>query len=351
MQLKTVPEDFIVVEMARHDILPEGQYALLELTKRNMTTERALSLLAESLGVNRNAVGYAGSKDSRAVTKQYVSVKAFPGIDARVARLQRDNPVVRLLGFMREPLGLGMLEQNRFEIVVRKIRDERIAPLTAIPNYFDEQRFSSANAKIGLLLLKRDFVAAAQTILATDPYAAERVREHLERVPTDGVGALRFLPKHTLLMYVHAYQSLLWNEALTRYIAMQDPAAARVDGPVPILVPSIGIPNIAIPLVGFGTVLAPPFDSWYTEMLDREHLSSRDFVVRALPFLSAEGGSRDAFFPVDRLEVGSLADDTMNPGFQQQSVSFVLPKSCYATMVVKCLYRTGDISGKDDVAL
>ena len=38
MQLKTIPEDFIVVEQSRHDVLEKGPYLLLEMTKRNITT-------------------------------------------------------------------------------------------------------------------------------------------------------------------------------------------------------------------------------------------------------------------------------------------------------------------------
>jgi tRNA pseudouridine13 synthase len=348
MQLKTIPEDFIVAEIARHDILPEGQYALLEMAKRNMTTERALQLLCESLGLERRHVGYAGSKDARAITRQYVTIRAFPGIKERVERLRRDNPAVRLLGFTTEPLSLGALEGNRFEIVVRKIGEERPYALASIPNYFDEQRFSSRNVEIGRLLLKKDFIAAAQAILTTEPSAAERMREHLEQRPTDGLGALRFIPKHHLLMYAHAYQSSLWNEVLSRHIREQDPGAILVEGPVPILVPTKEIPSAQVPLVGFGIALPPPFDTWYGEILTREQLTQRDFVVRALPFLSLEGGSREASFTVQDLEIGPLEEDELHPGRKRQSLSFVLPKSCYATIVVKVLYRTGDISGKEE---
>jgi tRNA pseudouridine13 synthase len=348
MQLKTIPEDFIVVEIARHETAPEGRYLLLEMTKRNLTTERALSLLTESLGAQRNNIGYAGTKDARAVTRQNVTIKAFPGIVERIQALRRDNPAVRVLGFVQEPIGLGMLEKNRFEIVVRKITTERAQPLQTIPNYFDEQRFSRMNTRIGELLIKKDFVGAAKAIISTDPLGAEQIREHLEKKPTDGVTALRFIPKNTLLLYAHAYQSALWNEALTKYILAQDPEATHVDGPVPFLVPTHDLENVAIPLVGFGTTLEPPFDAWYNEILAREELTTRDFVVKALPFLSLEGGQRDAFFAVENLEIGELQDDEINPCCKKQRLSFVLPKSCYATLVVKVLYRTGDISGKEN---
>jgi tRNA pseudouridine13 synthase len=341
MQLKTVPEDFIVVEVASHPVA-EGPYVLCELIKRNMTTERALQTVADAINVQRKDIGYAGTKDARALTRQYVSIKA--PMD-RVKAYHKENPVLRAMHMIAEPLRLGMLEGNRFTIVVRGIAHERCAQLHSIPNFFDEQRFSKANAAIGHAILAGDFAGASKLVQETDPDAAERMRDYLATRTNDHLGALRLVPKHLLLMYVHSYQSKLWNEALTRRILAQDPDAAIIDGPVAIAVPSKAFDATDIPLVGFGTDLPAPFDAIYDELLERDGLTTRSFVVRSFPSLSAEGGMRPASFPVRELAIGPLEPDDIHAGFQKQTLSFVLPKGCYATMAIKCMYRTGDISG------
>jgi tRNA pseudouridine13 synthase len=341
MQLKTVPEDFVVVEEATHTILPDGPYALLELTKRNMTTEAALQRLAEQLGIDRKRVGYAGTKDSRALTRQHVTIPA-----SAAARLHAVRDIaVRHLGFLAESLHLGDLDGNRFEIIVRGITTEELHTLQHVPNYFDEQRFSQKNAQIGKAIVIGDFAVAAELICSTDDHAEREMRTVLDIRANDYVTALRRVPRSILLMYVHAYQSSLFNEVLARYVRHHDPAAVTVDGPVTITIPAVDVPPATIPLIGFGTELMPPLDAWYEELLAREGITQRDFVVRPLPQLSVEGGVRDAFIAVNDLVVGPLEEDDRIPGTKRQLLTFRLPKAAYATMCVKCWYRTGRVLG------
>src|SRR4051812_10986970 len=106
MQLKTIPEDFVVTEKARHDIKESGPYLLVELSKRNLSTERALSLLADALHLQRKALGYAGAKDARALTRQYVSIRGDDSLIERIKKLRHNQFSVRVLGYLGEPLGL-----------------------------------------------------------------------------------------------------------------------------------------------------------------------------------------------------------------------------------------------------
>lgn len=345
MQLKTVPEDFVVVEQAKHVTKESGDYLLVELTKRNMSTEKAIAELGEALKLQRKAFGYAGTKDSRALTRQHITIKASPDLAERVKKVNRNGIALRVLGYTDDPLSLGMLERNRFEIVVRKIDAERIMPASRIPNYFDEQRFSSANAQVGKLIVKADFKAAAELIVKTDNEVGSRIAEWLSEHPNDAVSALKFVPRNILLMFVHSYQSSLFNEVLSEYIMQHDPAAVRVEGPVQFAAPSKELPDVEIPLFGFGTERDPMFGELYERILEREGVAPRDFVIRSMPFLTLEGDERSAFFTISDLEVGQLEDDDMHPGMRKQKLSFVLPKGCYATMVVKVLYRAGRVLG------
>ena len=58
-----------------------------------------------------------------------------------------------------------------------------------------------------------------QKILANLPYkfsAESNVIRHLHRRPTDHAGAIALIPRNLKLMYVHAYQSVVWNFAATK---------------------------------------------------------------------------------------------------------------------------------------
>jgi tRNA pseudouridine13 synthase len=345
MQIKTVPEDFIVKEIASHDVKESGPYLLLELTKRNTTTERALSAIADAFRLQRKQIGFAGTKDARALTKQYITIRADASLAERIKKIHVQNAALRFLGFVQEPLTLGLLEKNSFEIVVRKIDHEKIHPISMIPNFYDEQRFSSANADIGRHIIKSEFKEAVELILRTGTDVDDRIRQHLDSKQNDYITALRMIPKSILLLYVHAYQSLLFNEVLAAYIRLHDPNAIEVPGPVPFCVPTKEIPAAAIPIFGFGTDPDPVFGPLYEKILAREGLEPRDFVVRSLPFLTVEGGVRDAFFAVEDLVIGEREDDNLHPGYMRQRLAFTLSKGCYATMVIKCLYRVGFISG------
>jgi len=343
MQLKTVPEDFVVAELPLREPSGDGQYLVLELAKRNCTTERAVSELARALDLPRKALGYAGAKDARALTRQRVTIRTDD--HARVARLRPSSWSVRVLGRDREPLGLGLLAGNRFEIVARRLTTETARQIASFPNYFDEQRFSTANARIGRFILQGKYREAADLVIQTDPDAAGRMREHLGEHPNDAVTALRLMPKHTLLMYAHAYQSFLFNEVLSRWILHHDPDAQLIAGPVPIRVPTRELPQEAIPIVGFGSELKEPFTDWYAELLAREGLTLRDFVVRPLPFLTLEGTARQALVVIRDLVIGPREPDELHPWSEKQRLTFSLPKGAYATLALKCVYMTGDVSG------
>lgn len=346
MQLKTIPEDFVVVELPLREPTGDGDYLVVELAKRNTTTERAVSELARALDLPRKALGYAGAKDSRALTRQRVTIRADERVTQAITRLRPTVWSVRVIGRDREPLALGLLKGNRFEIVARDLAPTEIAhPLATFPNYFDEQRFSTANVDIGRSILQGKYKVAADLVISTDPDAAARMREYLADHPNDAVAALKLVPRHILLMYAHAYQSFLYNEVLTRWIRTQDPDATPVPGPVPILVPSKGLPVVDIPMVGFDSDLVEPFAGWYEELLVADELTPRDFVVRAIPFLTLEGTTRKSVVPIDGLVMGEREDDDLHPGKSKQTITFSLAKGSYATLAIKCLYRTGDVRG------
>jgi len=151
--LKAVPEDFQVVEAPLYAASGEGTHVYAEIEKRGLSTMEALRRIGGALGLSVKRIGYAGLKDARAVTRQWISIEH---VDPSVVE-SLEIPGVRVLGVTRHgnKLKLGHLSGNRFRIRLRRlavepgeavVRAEAILAVLAergVPNYFGPQRFGS----------------------------------------------------------------------------------------------------------------------------------------------------------------------------------------------------------------
>lgn len=157
-----VPEDFVVDEIPLYTPAGEGGHTFVRVEKIDATTEEIARALARAAGVAPRDVGYAGRKDRRAVTRQWLSV---PALDPERA-LALDLPRARVLEAARHPhkLRTGHLRANRFEITLRGLDAEggararmRLAECERVgfPNRFGAQRFGhdGDNAVRGAALL------------------------------------------------------------------------------------------------------------------------------------------------------------------------------------------------------
>ncbi|CAN6462848.1 unnamed protein product [Victoria cruziana] len=232
-----------------------GKFLSFHLYKENKSTQEALSVIGKMLGVQQRSFGFAGTKDKRAITIQKVTL-----FKHRAKRLASLND--RLIGikvgnfrYVEEPLVLGQLSGNRFVITLRGVETDSLEVIKSAANglgesgfinYFGLQRFGSGAVPthlIGASLLRGEWKAAVDLIL--DPRDGERamMREAREyyKVSDDVEGTLRRLPHHMVaerailqglkkcpgnylqalksiprtlrMMYVHSYQSYLWNHA------------------------------------------------------------------------------------------------------------------------------------------
>ncbi|KAG2486127.1 hypothetical protein HYH03_015221 [Edaphochlamys debaryana] len=164
------------------------------LYKENMDTQVALSTVAKLAGIpNGGCFGFAGTKDKRGVTCQWVTAfKVFP---ARLAALNARLRGMRLgaFGFVDSGLKLGCLGGNEFELLLRDVRpegggaeagggaEETVARVSAacrevaahgFINYFGLQRFGTGGSPthlVGAALLRGDFERAARLVLTGRP--------------------------------------------------------------------------------------------------------------------------------------------------------------------------------------
>jgi len=115
--IKARPEDFVVEEDLGYEPCGEGPHLFLWIEKRGLSMEDMVTQIRTVTGASQASVGYAGLKDRRAVTRQWISLPA-EYLD-RVRDL--DRPWLRVLEVRRHrlPLRTGQLRGNRFRILLR----------------------------------------------------------------------------------------------------------------------------------------------------------------------------------------------------------------------------------------
>lgn len=270
--LRTVPEDFIVDEIPLdRKGGASGPYLICRLTKSNWELQHAVKEIARRLNISHRRIGWARTKDRNARTTQLISLyKVTP---EEIARLHIKDISLEVIGQSNEQLSLGDLGGNRFEICIRDADPEelagRVAAVTkttaqALPNYFGLQRFGVIRPlthRVGELILRGEYEQAvavyvgqafplereeirnARTTFRETRDAAVALRElpvqmsfersmlsYLQARPGDYAGALRQLPPKLLSMFVSAFQSYLFNYALSHRLAAGNTLADPVPG-------------------------------------------------------------------------------------------------------------------------
>lgn len=161
--LRDAPEDFCVDEVPLYPATGEGEHLFLHIEKREVSTPRVVKALCRALGIKERDVGFAGRKDQRGVTRQWLSVpraKAAAWAEGVPADAIDDGVTVLEAVPHKNKLRLGHLAGNRFSLVLRS--DATIAPAFVktlqeraqsleehgMPAYFGEQRFGHASESL-----------------------------------------------------------------------------------------------------------------------------------------------------------------------------------------------------------
>ena len=323
MKIKQIPEDFIVKEIPLDlNILDQGKYLLIKLTKKDFNTVFAIKKLTQFLRIPMKNIGFAGSKDRQAITEQYITIKVENKISKDVInKFDTEGITLEILGYTNTPLSLGDLKGNRFEITVRNLEEGtfEVEDKFSIVNFFGEQRFSKNNKDVGKALMKKEWAKAVELAIQNNhPEVEEYIKEH----STDKVGALRELPRKILMLYIHSYQSYIWNETVKRFL-VELPAE-----------------DIKVPLLGFHIELTDYHEKIQEitkTIMKEEEIKAKDFICKQIRFLSLEGDQRDMLTDIIDLKVSKITNDELNEGKKRLTLTFSLGKGSYATEVVKQL--------------
>jgi len=403
-RLRQEVEDFVVREITNREEGKEGKYLILEITKRDWDTHHLTRTLAKILQISQKRIGVAGTKDKRALTTQKISI--FDIDASEVENIHLKDIELKVLGRSRKSIELGDLWGNDFIITIRDIASspeetkkllekttKEILAQSGVLNFFGTQRFGSIRPVthlVGKAIVEGDFEKAAMLYIAEpfpdEPDETKKARQlvketrdfkeglktyplrlgherammnHLIANPNDFAGAFLVLPKNLYKMFVHGYQSYIYNIILCRRIEKGLPLNQAVEGDIVCFKNNAGLPDssktekvavdavaavnrlikrnrafITAPLPGYSTEFASGIPGEIDqEVLQELKVPLEGFDITEIPEMSSKGTRREVLLQAEpKFE---LAADELNPGKSKAVLEFMLPKGSYATIVLR----------------
>ena len=390
-------EDFYVEEIP--DLIPtgEGPNVWIWIEKIGRTTLDVVLDIARDLHIDRKRMGFAGMKDKKARTRQWICIsnmdsdEQFEQVKALSGQIYKTDFLKVVRG--RKKLRMGQLKGNKFRILIRDIDDvEKSAEIasdilkqlevTGVPNYFGWQRFGKPRTNthlVGEALVENDLKKAVGRYIGNPTEEEHEENQKARKAYDDGdlekslelmgkgmryekmmirelikdskkgeltdksyKNALHALPKPLQRMFVHAYQSFLFNAAVSKRVEMG--INKYIEGDIIInneerivrdktpeeyqelidtfqVNPTSPLYGTKVPFAG-GTV-----GEMEKSILDNYGLSKEDFEVPKMPRLGSHGLRRSMRFQV--WDTSAIATD------EGVLTEFSINKGSYATAVLR----------------
>jgi len=257
VKFKTRPEDFIVEEIPAYQPSGQGDHTYFIIEKTGLTTLELIRKLARTLNIKERNIGYAGLKDSLAVTRQMMSIEHIE--PDKIRNLDIPNTRIMWVSKHKNKLKLGHLTGNKFQIKLRDLPPNAKTITTSVlsilekrgvPNYFGHQRFGVRGDSwlLGRAIIHSDFKEFLNQFLGR-PTPLER--DHIKKARQlydegryelayhiwpgyfrDAQKACKILAAHPdahkkavdaidsklKKLFISAYQSYLFNRTLARRI-------------------------------------------------------------------------------------------------------------------------------------
>jgi tRNA pseudouridine13 synthase len=377
MKIKQKPEDFVVTELDRFDLVRTGPFALYRLIKWDIGTLEAVRNLGRNWNLSGAQISFGGLKDRHARTEQVISIRGGPERNFEGSAFR-----VEYLGRSRDPISRSSFHGNRFEITVRDL--ERIPDLEplrrfGVPNYFDDQRFGSIRGTggdfIGRALVRGDYEGALKLAIASpsgqDRKAERELRTRLRDRWGDWSGLAKELPPSTersvahfladrpgafgfafelldqnlRILYLSAYQSWLWNRTLAEIVRkLPDPYEVEYAAGRHVFYRSLRpeeqdrLAELTIPLITPAQKFEGDTAGIVASLLREEAIEQRQFRLKKLAKTFFGKGQRDAVVAPSGL-TSSSGDDELHRGRRRLTLAFELPRGSYATILLKRLFH------------
>ncbi|WP_273476290.1 tRNA pseudouridine(13) synthase TruD [Methanobrevibacter woesei] len=390
-------EDFYVEEIP--DLIPtgEGPNVWIWIEKIGRTTLDVVLDIARDLHIDRKRMGFAGMKDKKARTRQWICIsnmdseEQFEQVKSLSGQIYKTDFLKVIRG--RKKLRMGQLKGNKFRILIRDIDDvEKSAEIasdilkqlevTGVPNYFGWQRFGKPRTNthlVGEALVENDLKKAVGRYIGNPTEEEHEENQKARKAYDDGdlekslelmgkgmryekmmirelikdskkgeltdksyKNALYALPKPLQRMFVHAYQSFLFNAAVSKRVEMG--INKYIEGDIIInneerivrdktpeeyqeLIDTFQV-NPTSPLYGTKVPFAGgKVGEMEKSILDDYGLSKEDFEVPKMPRLGSHGLRRSMRFQV--WDTSAIATD------EGVLTEFSINKGSYATAVLR----------------
>ncbi|XP_013979561.1 pseudouridylate synthase 7 homolog isoform X2 [Salmo salar] len=386
-----------------------GAFCHFVLYKENRDTMEAINVLSKFLRMRPNVFSYMGTKDKRAITVQEIAVLKITA--ERLSHLNKclNNFKLGNFCYKKHPLKLGELQGNHFTVVIRNITgtEEQVQQAmsslreTGFINYYGMQRFGTTAVpthQVGKAILQDNWKEVIDLILKPRPGAEKgylvKCREEwaqsqdpeaaLQKLPVkrcvEGqllrglsmygkkniITAFAMIPRNNRLMYIHSYQSFMWNTMVSRRIEAFGLKAVEGDlvlrgGTAFVLsaaeAETHSIQDVVMPLPGFDVIYPTHHvGKGYREMLSADNLDIDNMRHRVRDYSLAGAYRRILIKPSDvSWEVINYEDprvslvhtdvekleDQPPPVFNKEGkyralrMEFSLPPSTYATMAIR----------------
>ena len=374
-----------------------GKHQIVKIKAKNWDTHVLVKELSRRLNIGQKSIGFAGTKDKRAITTQHFSVKTSM---EKLSSVDLENIELEFLHSSVKPIRLGNLVGNKFKIrVTNSSNRDHINDIFSeldgfFPNYFGVQRFGAVRPIthiVGEKIVQGNYEGAVldYLTLGSPNYAGHEGRKylletkdftkslekfpshmlferqllgHLSRNKGDYTGAILQLPESLSKMLVHGYQSLIFNKVLDM----------RIKEGMDACLPQIG--DYIMPADGYGgpdqrvTIevternqsklskrcregkawvagLLPGANSKFSkgrqgelekEVMDDFGVKFGDFIIDDIHELSSYGMYRPLFQKYNDIEVDYNSEDPI--------FSFWLHKGTYATSFLREIMKSSDVT-------
>uniref|UniRef100_A0A4W4GTY2 Pseudouridylate synthase 7 homolog n=1 Tax=Electrophorus electricus TaxID=8005 RepID=A0A4W4GTY2_ELEEL len=376
-----------------------GSFCHFVLYKENKDTMDAINVLSKFLRVRPNVFSYMGTKDKRAISVQEIAVLKISA--ERLAHLNKCLMNFKLgnFSYKKHPLKLGELQGNHFTVVLRLVNTSRsyftlVHMLDRAPHFtwYSALRLmhTCLCTSYSLAILQNNWTEVMDLILKPRPGAEKgylvRCREEwartqdpeaaLKKLPVkrcvEGqllrglskygknniVTAFALIPRNNRLMYIHSYQSFVWNTMVSRRVEAYGLKA--VEGDLMLkggMAEELTILDVVMPLPGFD-VIYPTHEvgKGYRELLAADNLDINNMRHKVRDYSLAGAYRRvlirpsdvrwevihydDPRVPLVYTDVDKLEDKPppvyLTEGkYRALKMEFSLPPSTYATMAIR----------------
>lgn len=369
MKYRQQPEDFIVEEIAEHNIQKKGPFKLYTLEKQGVETLTLLNFLSRDNGIPLHKINIAGIKDTHAKTTQYLTIpKDF-------SLKKANGAILSFLGYVEHPIQLGDLIANKFIITVKEITEEDLEFVLrngkymdeGLPNYFDSQRFGSVidGEFIGKYLVKKEYETAVKIYLTSVysndndqliedknitfdswPKFDERVKSpEIRRVlnqfnkTNNWLRTFKAISKPLRLMFISAYQSHIWNECVKLLLINKVDDFELYDVPYVLgnlVFNKVELANFPQTFQTMSHRIQPEEHekNILQEVLNTEGVSKEQFNIRQTGNFFKSRHRDVMLYPTEF----KMREPKKTDGTYSVTIEFTIPKSSYATMVMKSIF-------------